>query len=46
MWGKYKENGFWIARKNIFKFLLDLDRMYWAFFKLRFRLILLENVRI
>lgn len=41
-----KENGFWIAKRNRFKFICNLDRIYIAFYKLRFRLLILENQKV
>ena len=39
MWGKYKENGFWIATKPIYKLMYKgHDSLYIAFWRLRFRL--------
>lgn len=43
MWGIYKENGFWLAKRSKFKIILNIQDFYIAIGRFRFRLVLLEN---
>lgn len=43
MWGMFKENGFWIAKKKSYRMILKVDYIYIALGKLRFRLIVFQN---
>ena len=45
MWGKYKENGFWLTPRSRFVFLLNKYRLYISFGRVKFRLLFSENVK-
>ena len=43
MWGMFKENGFWIAKKKSYRLIINIDYLYIALGKFRCRLIILQN---
>lgn len=44
MWGQKKENGFWLATKPNFRFMLkNHDSLYIAFWRFRLRLMKLKG---